>query len=132
MKEKIDLIMLENVNLNTYIDDLKKNTIESNKNNEQMSVLIKNLTKDIVEYEKQKNRANKFVQIIIPTTTIPLICGGGYAYIKGEKTLGKTLIGCGGILLIILIYNVSQTKKINQHQKRFMKYSMLKMNLYSM
>lgn len=100
MKEKIDLIMSENVNLNAYIDDLTKNVIESNKNNEQMSVLVKNLTKDIAEYEERKNRANKFVQIMIPTTTIPLICGGGYAYIKDEKTLGKTLIGCGGILLI--------------------------------
>ena len=63
--------------------------------------ILGDMTEEITKMNKQKEFTNKFVQIAIPTTTLPLIVSGAYLYfVTDEKDLGKTLSVCGGALLI--------------------------------
>jgi hypothetical protein len=63
--------------------------------------ILGNMTEEISKINKQKELADKFIRLVIPTTTLPLIASGAYLYFgTDEKTLGKTLMYCGGGLLI--------------------------------
>lgn len=122
MTNLISLLKLDNLDMSEYIDELEKNNINMsneistlkdtnkdihialNSNKEDTREVISilgDMSKEITKMNKQKEFTNKFVQIAIPTTTIPLIISGAYLYFgTDEKTLGKTLMCCGGGLLI--------------------------------
>ena len=122
MNQTISSLKLDNLDLTEHIDELEKSNIKMNNKitslkeiNEELHValdsnkedtyevinILGNMYEEISKMNKQKEFINKFVQIAIPTTTIPLIISGVYLYFgTDEKTLGKTLMCCGGGLLI--------------------------------
>ena len=104
------IIQLENGNqkMNNEIKFLKENNDELhtalNSNKEDTHEVINVLgamTEEIAKINKQKELTNKFVQITIPCTTIPLIISGAYLYfITDEKDCGKIMMICGGSIFI--------------------------------
>jgi hypothetical protein len=122
MTQTISFLKLDNNNLNEHARELEINknkitqeisslknintelhtALNSNKEDTHEVInILGNITEEISKINKQKELADKFIQIIIPTTTIPLIASGAYLYFgTDEKALGKTLIYCGGGLLI--------------------------------
>lgn len=122
MTNLISLLKLDNLDMSEYIDELEKNNInmsneistlkdtnkdlhialDSNKEDTREVInILGNMSEEIAKMNKQKEFTNKFVQIAIPTTTLPLIVSGAYLYFgTDKKTLGKTLMCCGGGLLI--------------------------------
>lgn len=122
MTNLISLLKLDNLSISEHADELEKsnknmaNEISSLKNiNNELHValtsnkedthevinLLGNMTEEISKINKQKELSDKFIRLVIPTTTIPLIASGAYLYFgTDEKTLGKTLMYCGGGLLI--------------------------------
>lgn len=91
-----EILSLKNVNKELY------NALNSNKEDTQEVInLLGNMTEEISKINKQKKLTNKFVQIAIPTTTLPLIASGAYLYFgTDEKELGKLMMVYGGGLLI--------------------------------
>ena len=122
MTNLISLLKSDNLDISKHADELEKNNKDManeisslrNINNElyvaltsnkedthEVITLLGNMTEEISKIKKQKELADKFIRLIIPTTTIPLIASGAYLYFgTDEKTLGKTLLYCGGGLLI--------------------------------
>lgn len=129
MTQIISSLKLDNLDMSGYIEELensnnKMNTeISSLKNiNDELHValtsnkedthevisILGDMTEEISKINKQKQLINKFIQITIPTTTLPLIVSGTYLYFAtDEKNLGKLMMMCGGGLLISgeLIWN---------------------------
>lgn len=122
MTNLISLLKLDNLDISEHADELEKsnknmaNEISSLKNiNNELHValtsnkedthevinILGDMNEEISKISKQKELADKFIRLVIPTTTIPLIASGTYLYFTtDEKTLGKTLMYCGGGLLI--------------------------------
>ena len=122
MNQTISSLKLDNLDLTEHIDELEKSNIKMNNKitslkeiNEELHValnsnkedtnevisILGDMTEEITKMNKQKEFTNKFVQIAIPTTTLPLIVSGAYLYfVTDEKDLGKTLSVCGGAFLI--------------------------------
>ena len=122
MNQTISSLKLDNLDLTEHIDELEKSNIKMNNKisslkeiNEELHValnsnkedthevisILGDMTEEINKMNKQKEFTNKFVQIAIPTATLPLIVSGAYLYfVTDEKDLGKTLSICGGALLI--------------------------------
>lgn len=122
MNQIISSLKLDNLDMSGHIEELENSNnkmndeISSLKNiNEELHValnsnkedthevisILGDMTEEITKMNKQKEFTNKFVQIAIPTTTLPLIVSGAYLYFAtDEKDLGKTLSICGGALLI--------------------------------
>ncbi len=122
MTNLISLLKLDNLDISEHADELEKsnknmaNEISSLKNiNNELHValtsnkedthevinILGNMTEEISKINKQKELADKFIRLVIPTTTIPLIASGAYLYFAtDEKNLGKLMMMCGGGLLI--------------------------------
>ena len=108
MSEHINELEKSNINMNNEILVLKDTNkdlhIALNSNKEDTHEIINilgDMYEEIAKINKQKELTNKFVQIAIPTTTIPLIISGAYLYFgTDEKDLGKLIMTCGGGLLI--------------------------------
>ena len=122
MTQIISSLKLDNLDMSSHIEELENNNnkmnteISSLKNiNDELYValtsnkedthevisILGDMTEEISKINKQKQLINKFIQITIPTTTLPLIVSGTYLYFAtDEKDLGKTLSICGGALLI--------------------------------
>ena len=118
MTQIISSLKLDNLDMSGHIEELENsnNKISSLKEiNEELHValnsnkedthevisILGNMNEEISKINEQKKLANKFIQIAIPTTTVPLIVSGAYLYFAtDEKDLGKTLSICGGALLI--------------------------------
>jgi hypothetical protein len=122
MNQIISSLKLDNLDLTEHVDELEKSNIAMgneisslkeinkelhvalNSNKEDTSEVINilgNMTEEISKINKQKELTNKFIQIAIPTTTLPLIVSGAYLYFAtDEKDLGKLMMMCGGGLLI--------------------------------
>lgn len=122
MNKTISSLKLDNLDLTEHIDELEKSNIKMNNKisslkeiNEELHValnsnkedthevisILGNMNEEITKMNKQKEFTNKFIQIAIPTTTIPLIVSGTYLYFAtDEKNLGKLMMMCGGGLLI--------------------------------
>ena len=122
MAQMISLLKLDNNNLNEHVIELEinKNKMTQeilslknvnkelhtalNSNKEDTSEVISilgNMSEEISKINKQKELTNKFIQIAIPTTTLPLIASGAYLYFAtDEKDLGKLMMMCGGGLFI--------------------------------
>ena len=122
MTNLISLLKLDNFDMSEHINELEKSNV--NMSNE--ILVLKNTNKDlytalnsnkedthevisilgdmyeeIAKINKQKELTNKFIQIAIPTTTLPLIASGAYLYFAtDEKDLGKLMMMCGSGLLI--------------------------------
>lgn len=54
----------------------------------------------INEVEKKAKRTDTFVQILIPTLSVPMIANGIYLYANGNESYGKLCIGSGVIMLV--------------------------------
>ena len=122
MTQIISSLKLDNLDMSGHIEELENSNnkmgaeISSLKNiNDELHIaltsnkedthevisILGDMTEEISKINEQKKLANKFVQIAIPTTTIPLIASGLYMYFAtDEKDLGKVLSICGGALLI--------------------------------
>ena len=122
MTNLISSLKLDNLNMGEYIDELEKSNtnmsneistlkdtnkdlhtaLNSNKEDtHEVISILGDMSEEIAKINKQKKFTNKFVQIAIPTTTVPLIVSGVYLYFAtDEKDLGKVLMYCGGGLLI--------------------------------
>jgi septal ring factor EnvC (AmiA/AmiB activator) len=94
MSEEITSLKENNKELHVALDSNKEDTHE-------VINILGNMTEEITKAEKQKDLTNKFVQIAIPTTTLPLVACGAYMYFAtDEKDLGKLMMMCGGGLFI--------------------------------
>lgn len=122
MSNLISSLKLDNLNMGEHVNELEKSNINMsneisalkdinkdlhtalNSNKEDTHEVINilgDMSEEIAKMNKQKEFTNKFVQIAIPTTTVPLIVSGVYLYFAtDEKDLGKVLMYCGGGLLI--------------------------------
>lgn len=122
MAQMISLLKLDNNNLNEHVIELEinKNKMTQeilllknvnkelhtalNSNKEDTSEVISilgDMSEEISKINKQKELTNKFIQIAIPTTTLPLIASGAYLYFAtDEKDLAKLMMICGSGLLI--------------------------------
>ena len=122
MTQTISLLKLDNNGLNKHVTELEINKnkmtqeisslknvnkglhIALNSNKEDTHEVINilgDMTEEISKINKQKELADKFIRLVIPTTTIPLIASGAYLYFAtDEKNLGKLMMTCGGGLLI--------------------------------
>ena len=76
--------------------------LDSNKEDtHEVISILGDMTEEISKAEKQKELTNKFVQIVIPTMTLPLVVSGAYLYFAtDEKDFGKLMMICGGGLFI--------------------------------
>jgi septal ring factor EnvC (AmiA/AmiB activator) len=94
MSEEITSLKENNKELHVALDSNKEDTHE-------VINILGNMTEEITKAEKQKELTNKFVQIAIPTMTLPLVASGAYIYFAtDEKDLGKLMMMCGGGLFI--------------------------------
>ena len=94
MSEEITSLKENNKELHVALDSNKEDTHE-------VINILGNMTEEITKAEKQKELTNKFVQIAIPTMTLPLVASGAYMYFAtDEKDLGKLMMMCGGGLFI--------------------------------
>lgn len=122
MNSIINLLKIDNTNMTNKVSDLEKingnmaNRLnEMYENNENLKLALNsnkedtsevisvmgNMFEDIEKLSKQKSRANKFVQITIPSTTIPLALVGLYLYACTDyKELGKVCSVCGTSLFV--------------------------------
>ena len=122
MNQIISSLKLDNLDLTEHADELEKSNIAMgneisslkeinkelhislNSNKEDTSEVISilgDMSEEISKINKQKELTNKFIQIAIPTTTLPLIASGAYLYFAtDEKDLGKLMMMCGSGLLI--------------------------------
>lgn len=122
MTQTISLLKLDNNDLNEHVTELEINknkmtqeisslknvnkelhtALNSNKEDtHEVISILGDMTEEISKINKQKELTNKFIQIAIPTTTLPLITSGAYLYFAtDEKDLGKLMMMCGGGLLI--------------------------------
>ena len=122
MTQTISLLKLDNNDLNEHVTELEINknkmtqeisslknvnkelhtALNSNKEDtHEVISILGDMTEEISKINKQKELTNKFIQIAIPTTTLPLIASGAYLYFAtDEKDLGKLMMMCGGGLLI--------------------------------
>lgn len=122
MNQLIFSLKLDNLDLNEHVNELEKSNVlmsneilslkginkelhvalNSNKEDtHEVISILGDLSTEISKMNKQKELANKFVQIAIPTTTLPLIVSGAYLYFAtNEKDLSKLMMMCGGGLLI--------------------------------
>ena len=94
MSEEITSLKENNKELHVALDSNKEDTHE-------VINILGNMTEEITKAEKQKELTNKFVQIAIPTMTLPLVASGAYMYFAtDEKDLGKLMMMCGGGLFV--------------------------------
>ena len=122
MENIISSLKLDNINLTEYttklengnkvmseeITSLKENNkelhmaLDSNKEDTHEVInILSGMSEEIAKINKQKELTNKFIQIAIPTTTLPLIASGAYLYFAtDEKEFGKVLTASGCVLLI--------------------------------
>ena len=122
MNQTISSLKLDNLDLTEHIDELEKSNIKMNNKisslkeiNDELHIaltsnkedthevisILGNMNEEISKINEQKKLANKFIRIAIPTTTVPLIASGAYLYFAtDEKDLGKSMMICGGGLLI--------------------------------
>lgn len=122
MAQTISLLKLDNDDLNKHVTELEINknkmtqeilslknvnkelhtALNSNKEDTHEVInILGEMSEEIAKMNKQKEFTDKFVQIAIPTTTIPLIISGAYLYFAtDEKELGKVLTASGCVLLI--------------------------------
>ena len=118
----INLLKVDNINMNNKVSDLEKinqdmsvqlnNMYENNESlklalnsnkedTHEVIAIMGNMFEDIDKLNKQKSRTNKFVQIAIPSATIPLALTGLYLYTCTDyKELGKVCGICGATLFI--------------------------------
>ena len=54
----------------------------------------------INEIERKAKRTNLFVQILIPTLSIPMIANGAYLYANGNESYGKICMTSGVVMLL--------------------------------
>ena len=122
MAQTISLLKLDNNDLNEHVIKLEINknkmtqeisslknvnkelhtALNSNKEDTHEVInILGDMSEEISKINKQKELTNKFIQIAIPTITLPLITSGAYLYFAtDEKDLGKLMMMCGGGLLI--------------------------------
>ncbi len=101
MPVKLSEMFENNENLKLVLNSNKEDTSE-------VISVMGDMFEDIEKLNKQKTRTNKFVQIAIPSTTIPLMVTGLYLYsCTDNKELGKVCGVCGATLFVSgeLIWN---------------------------
>ena len=94
MSQEISSLKNVNKELHTALNSNKEDTHE-------VINILGDMSEEISKINKQKELANKFIQMTIPATTLPLITSGAYLYFTtNEKDLSKLMMMCGGGLLI--------------------------------
>ena len=94
MSEEIISLKENNKELHTALNSNKEDTHE-------VINILGGMSEEIAKINKQKELTNKFVQIAIPTMTLPLVISGAYLYfVTDEKDFGKLMMICGGGLFI--------------------------------
>ena len=110
LNEKNKVVELEKINkdMSVKLSEMFENNenlkLVLNSNKEDTSEVISvmgDMFEDIEKLNKQKARTNKFVQIAIPSTTIPLMVTSLYLYACTDyKELGKVCGVCGATLFV--------------------------------
>ena len=120
MNETIKALKSDNIKGDLYITELEKGFNKINEgllmlkeNNESFSNLTNNINvseiisavdrviEDVDRMNNQKKLVDKFVQVLIPVSSVPIIIGGIYIHeTTDKKLLGKSMIIYGSGLLI--------------------------------
>lgn len=128
IKNLVESLKLDNVNLTLYSESLEKRiatcnqkinkmqeridsmrkALSSNKEDTSMVIcILGNMQEElnkyktyISEFEKKAKRTNLFVQILIPTLSVPMIANGIYLYANGNESYGKVCVYGGAIILV--------------------------------
>ena len=66
----------------------------------EMQEELNNYKTYINELEKKAKCTDTFVQILIPTLSVPMIVNGIYLYANGNENYGKLCIGSGVVMLV--------------------------------
>ena len=89
------------------IDSMRKALISNKEDtHEVISILgemqeeLNNYKTYINELEKKAKYTDTFVQILIPTLSVPMIVNGIYLYANGNENYGKLCIGSGVVMLV--------------------------------
>lgn len=121
-------LKLDNANLTTYSESLEKRIAVCNQKIDEMQETIDSMRKALIsnkedahevisilgdmqeeldrykiylnEIEKKAKRADLFVQILIPTLSVPMIANGIYLYANGNENYGKICMYSGAIMLV--------------------------------
>ena len=121
-------LKLDNENLTIYSESLEKRIETCNRKIDEMQETIISMRKALIsnkedthnaisilgdmqeeldnykiylnEIEKKAKRADSFVQILIPTLSIPMIANGIYLYANGNENYGKVCMYGGAIMFV--------------------------------
>lgn len=128
IKNLVESLKLDNTNLITYSESLEKRITTCNQKIDEMQETIDSMRKALIsnkedthevisilgdmqeeldgykiylnEMEKKAKRTDLFVQILIPTLSVPMIANGIYLYANGNENYGKICMYSGAIMLV--------------------------------
>ena len=128
IKNLVESLKLDNTNLTTYSESLEKRIATCYQKIDEMQETIDSMRKALIsnkedthevisilgdmqeeldrykiylnEIEKKAKRANLFVQILIPTLSVPMIANGIYLYANGDENYGKVCMYGGAIMFV--------------------------------
>ena len=98
--EKIDEMQETIASMRKALESNKEDTSEVISILGDMQEELDNYKLYIFEMEKKLKRADLFVQIMIPTLSVPMIANGTYLYMNGNEQYGKICL-IGGVSLFL-------------------------------
>ena len=128
IKNLVESLKLDNANLTLYSESLEKRIETCNQKIDEMQETIDSMRKALIsnkedthevisilgnmqeeldrykiylnEIEKKAKRADLFVQVLIPTLSVPMIANGIYLYANGNENYGKVCMYGGAIIFV--------------------------------
>ena len=89
------------------IDSMRKALISNKEDTHEVISILGDMQEELDRYkiylneiEKKAKRADLFVQILIPTLSVPMIVNGIYLYANGNENYGKVCMYGGAIMLV--------------------------------
>ena len=96
------------------IDSMRKALISNKEDTHEVISILGDMQEELDRYkiylneiEKKAKRADLFVQILIPTLSVPMIANGIYLYANGNENYGKVCM-YGGVIMLVgaeLVWN---------------------------
>lgn len=107
LEKRIEICNTKITEMQETIDSMRKALISNKEDtHEVINILgdmqeeLDNYKKYINEIEKKAKRTDLFVQILIPTLSVPMIANGIYLYANGNENYGKVCMYSGIIVLV--------------------------------
>ena len=89
------------------IDSMRKALISNKEDTHEVISILGNMQEELDRYkiylneiEKKAKRADLFVQVLIPTLSVPMIANGIYLYANGNENYGKVCMYGGAIIFV--------------------------------